>query len=74
MQAFVPFSVVLSSKSLATDCTDKWSLVSVGAQVGSKIVGARESFGTQVALERGRVLLRALVGSCLLAILILRVS
>jgi hypothetical protein len=73
MQTFMSLSVVLSSKGLATDCADEWSLVSVSAQMGSQIVGARESFGTQSTLERCRMLLHAFTCTSILAILIFRI-
>ncbi|KAI4130093.1 MAG: hypothetical protein LQ347_003509 [Umbilicaria vellea] len=57
VEALVAFAVVLAREGLAADGADEGPFVGVGAQVGAEVVGAREAFGAEVALEVGRVFL-----------------
>ena len=60
VQALVPLAVVLARESLAAHRTHERPLVSVGAQVRAEVVGAREAFGAEGALERRRMFLHPL--------------
>lgn len=59
MQTLVALAVVLTRKGLATHGADEWAFVGVSAKVRAEVVGTREAFGTERALEGSRVFLRA---------------
>lgn len=59
VKTFMSLSIVLACKGLATDCTDEWSLIGVGAKMRTEVVSSRESLRTKSALERRRMLLLA---------------
>lgn len=63
MQAFVAFAVVLAGEGFAADGADEGAFVGVGAEVGAEVVGSREAFGAEVALEGCGVFLYALFGA-----------
>ena len=63
METLVAFAVVLAGKGFAADGADEGAFVGVGAEMGAEVVGAREAFGAEVALEGGRVFLDALFRS-----------
>jgi len=60
MEALVAFAVVLASECFAADGADEGALVGVGAEMGTKVVGACEALGAEIALEGGGVFLDAL--------------
>jgi hypothetical protein len=65
VQSLVTFAVVLAGECFATDCTNEWALVCVGAEMGAKIVSPSESLWAEIALEVRWVFLDASrVGRC----------
>lgn len=61
VKAFVPFSVVLTGEGFAAHGADEGALVGVGAKMGAQVVGPREAFGAEGALECGGMFLDALL-------------
>ena len=61
VQAFVALAVMLTCKRLTTDGAHKGPLIGMRAQVRAKVVRACKAFGTERALEGGRVFLNSLV-------------
>ena len=57
MQPFMALAVMLAGEGFAAYRTDEWKLVGVGAKVRAKVVGPRETLGTESALECRRMLL-----------------
>lgn len=71
VQTLVSLTVMLSRKGFATYGTHERSLVGMGPQMRTQIVGASESLGAQGTLERSGVLLNTLGRTTVLTVLIL---
>lgn len=59
VQAFVTLAVVLTCKSLATDCAHEWSFICVGTEVRPQVVSTSEPLRTEGTLKISWVLLRS---------------
>lgn len=59
VEAFVTLTIVLTCKSLATDCAHEWSLICMCAEVRSQVISTSKSLRTDGTLESSWVLLRS---------------
>jgi hypothetical protein len=57
MQTFMAFPVMLTRKCFPAYCAHEWSFIRVRSKMRTKVVSAGESFGAEIALKCGRMLL-----------------